>query len=85
MKTAASDRIAEPHRSSVKISEHGKQKLHKLLMQDKSPKPKILIYTYWKLAKAGNSNSLIQYTAPQALIDGANFWTAVWLYKNNLK
>ena len=42
MKTAASDRIAEPHHSSVKISEHGKQKLHKLLMQDKSPKPKIL-------------------------------------------
>ena len=64
MKTAASDRIAEPHRSSVKISEHGEQKLRKLLMQDKSPKPKILIYTYWKLAKASNSNSLIQYTAP---------------------
>ena len=84
MKTAASDRIAEPHRSSVKISEHGEQKLHKLLMQDKSPKPKISIYTYWKLVKAGNSNSLIQYAAPQALIDRANFWTAVWLYKNNL-
>ena len=26
-------------------------------MQDKSLKPKILIYAYWKLAKAGNSNS----------------------------
>ena len=46
MKTAASDRIAEPHRSSVKTSEHSEQKLHKLLMQGKSPKLKILIYTY---------------------------------------
>ena len=56
-KTAISDRITELHHSSVKISEHGKQRLHKLYMQDKSSKPKILIYTYWKVVEAGNSNS----------------------------
>ena len=49
--------IAERHRSSVKISEHGKQRLHTLYMQDKSSKMKILIYTYWKLDKPDNSNS----------------------------
>ena len=61
-------RIANLHHSSVKILEYCKQRLHTLHMQDKSSKPKILIYTYWKLAEAGNSKS---YTAPQALIDGA--------------
>ena len=47
----------EPHHSSVKISEHGEHRLHTLYMQEESLKPKISIYTYWKLAEAGNSNS----------------------------
>ena len=68
-KTAISDRIAEPHRSSVKISEHDEQRLHKLYMQDKSSKPKILIYTCWKVVEASNSNS---YTTPHC-----NHWWTV--------
>ena len=41
----------------MKISEHGKQRPHTLYIEDKSLKLKISIYTYWKLAEAGNSNS----------------------------
>ena len=67
------------HRSSVKISEHGKQRLHTLYMQDKSSKMKISIYTYWKLAKPRQFKQL-QNTTLQALIDGANIWMATWLY-----
>ena len=65
--------------SSVKILEHGDQRLHSLNMQDKSLKPKLLIYTYSKLAEA-EQFKLLQNTAPQALIDGGNIWTATWLY-----
>ena len=71
--------IAEQHRSSVKISEHGKQRLHTLYMQDKSLKMKTSIYTYWKLGEPGRFKQL-HNTASQALIDGANIWTAMWLY-----
>ena len=58
-KTATSliHRIADPHRSSVKVSEHCEQRLHTLYMQGKSTKPKILVYTYWNLSEADNSNS----------------------------
>ena len=63
----------------VKISEHGKQRLHMLYMQDKSSKMKILIYTYWKLAKPRQFKQL-QNTTSQTLIDGANIWMATWLY-----
>ena len=48
-------------------------------MQGKSSKMKISIYTYWKLAEPRQLKQL-QNTAPQALIDGANIWTAMWLY-----
>ena len=44
-------------------------------MQGKSSKMKISIYTYWKLAEPRQLKQL-QNTAPQALIDGANIWTA---------
>ena len=50
-----------------------------LYMQGKSSKMKISIYTYWKLAEPRQLKQL-QNTAPQALIDGANIWTAMWLY-----
>ena len=63
----------------MKISEHGKQRLHTLYMQDKSAKMKIFIYTYWKLGKPGQFKQL-QNTAPQAMIDCATIWTATWLY-----
>ena len=69
----------KPHRSSVKISEHGGQRLHTLYMQDKSSKMKISIYSHWKLAEPWQFRQL-QNTAPQALIDGAKIWTAKWLY-----
>ena len=59
----------------MKISERGQQRLHTLYMQDKSSK----IYTYWKFGKLRRFKQL-QNTAPQALIDGANIWTATWLY-----
>ena len=61
----------EPHHSSVKISEHGEHRLHTLYMQEESLKPKISIYTYWKLAEAGNSNS---YRAPHW-----KRWSMVWI------
>ena len=63
----------------MKISEHGEQRLHTLYMHDKSSKLKISICTYWKLAEPWQFKQL-QNTAPQALIDGANIWTATWLY-----
>ena len=47
-------------------------------MQDKSSKMKISIYT-WKLAETRQFKQL-QNTALQAPIDGANIWTATWLY-----
>ena len=59
----------------MKISEHGQQRLHTLYMQDKFSK----IYTYWKFAELRRFKQL-RNTAPQALIDGANIWTATWLY-----
>ena len=40
-------------------------------MQDKSLKPKILIYAYWKLAKAGNSNSYRTLHRKH--------WSSVWI------
>ena len=39
----------------------------------------ITIYTYWKLAEPWQFKQL-QNTALQELIDGANIWTATWLY-----
>ena len=65
--------------SSVKILEHGEQRLHTMYMQDKSSKPKLSIYGYSKLTEAGQFK-LLQNTAPQAPIDGGNIWTATWLY-----
>ena len=61
--------------ANTKISECGEQRLHTLYMQDKSSK----IYTYWKFGEPWWFKQL-QNTAPQALIDGANIWTATWLY-----
>ena len=63
----------------MKISEHGEQRLHTLYMQDKSLKMKTSIYTYWKFGEPWRFKQL-QNTAPQALIDGVNIWTATWLY-----
>ena len=54
-------------------------KVNTLYVQDKSSKMKISIYTYWKLAEPRHFKQL-QNTAPQALIDSANIWTATWLY-----
>ena len=65
----------------MKISERGEQRLHTLYMQDKSSKMKTSIYTYWKFGEPRWFKQL-QNTTPQALIDGANIWTATWLYNN---
>ena len=67
----------------MKNSERGKQRLQTLYMQDKSSKMKTSIYTYSKLGKPRRFKQL-QNTAPQALIDGANIWTATWLYNIDL-
>ena len=55
----------------MKILGHCEQRLHTLYMQDKSSKPKILIYTYWKVAEADNSNS---YRTPHH-----KRWSTVWI------
>ena len=68
-------------RAAPFISEHGEQRLHTdtLYTEYKSPKKNISIYTYWKLAEPLQFKQL-QNAAPQALIDGANMWMAMWLY-----
>ena len=68
-------------RAAPFISELGEQRLHTdaLYTQNKSSIMNISIYTYWKLAEPWQFKQL-QNTAPQALIDGANIWTATWLY-----
>ena len=78
-KLNSQNELPSRHRSSVKISQHGEQRVHTLYMQEKSSKMKISIYTYWKLAKPRQFKQW-QNTAPQALIDGVNIWTATWLY-----
>ena len=50
-KLNSQNELPSRHRSSVKISQHGEQRVHTLYMQEKSSKMKISIYTYWKLAK----------------------------------
>ena len=78
-KLNSQNELPSRHRSSVKISQHGEQRVHTLYMQEKSSKMKISIYTYWKLAKPRQFKQL-QNTTSQALIDGANIWMATWLY-----
>ena len=74
-KTVTSNKIAEQHHSSVKISEHGVQWLHKLYMQDKSSKPKNIDLHLLKACRSWQFKQL-QYTALEALIDSLNFSTA---------